>query len=149
MSTVAQRELTYAYFLKASPEKVWEAITNPELTKQYFFGSMVASTFEPGATYVSASEDGSMRFAEGQILAAEPPRLLRHSWRTLWVEGAADEVSRVTWEIDPQEDETTKLTLTHDQLDSAPVTAANVAGGWSYVLSGLKTLVETGEPLAV
>src|SRR5262249_35062735 len=53
MSTVAQRELTYAYFLKASPEQVWEAITNPELTKQYFFGSMVDSTFEPGATYVS------------------------------------------------------------------------------------------------
>ena len=142
-------EIEQEITLPAGPEQVWDAITNPELTKQYFYGSVVESTFEPGAPYLSASEDGSMRFAEGEILEADPPRLLRHTWRTLWVEGAADEASRVTWEIEPQEDGTSKLTLVHDHLDTAPVTAASVAGGWSYVLSGLKTLVETGEPLAV
>jgi len=63
-------------------------------------------------------------------------------------ETAADEPSRVSWEIEPQEDGVSKLTVVHDQLEQAPKTAENVAGGWMYILSGMKTLLETGKPLS-
>ena len=72
-----------------------------------------------------------------------------HTWRSLWDEElAAEDESRVTWEIEPKEGGYTKLTVTHDRLENAPKTAAGVAGtGWMLVLSGLKTLLETGAPL--
>ena len=74
--------------------------------------------------------------------------MLKHTWRALYdPETASEPFSRVTWEIEPQEGGVTKLTVVHDQLEAAPKTAESVAGGWSYVLSGLKTLLETGEPL--
>ena len=73
-----------------------------------------------------------------------------HGWRAKWnPELAAEEESRVTWEIEPRDDGITLLTLVHDRLEGAPKTAASVSGeGWMRVLSGLKTLVETGKPLA-
>jgi hypothetical protein len=72
-----------------------------------------------------------------------------HGWRALYDPELAEEAtSRVTWEIDEQEGGVSRLTVTHDQLEGAPRTAESVAGGWMYVLSGLKTLLETGEPLA-
>ncbi|MGZ4438903.1 MAG: SRPBCC domain-containing protein, partial [Gaiellaceae bacterium] len=80
------------------------------------------------------------------VVAADPPRWLVHDWVSYYdPEMAAEEPSRVTWEIAQQDDGTCLLTLVHDRLEGAPKTAAGVAGpGWMYVLSGLKTLVETG-----
>ena len=78
----------------------------------------------------------------------DPPRRLVHGWRSLYdAELAEEPASRVTWEIDPQEGGVCFLTVTHDQLDSSPKTAANIKG-WTYIISSLKTLLETGEPLA-
>jgi uncharacterized protein YndB with AHSA1/START domain len=150
MSAVAsQTDQVYAVFVRATPEQVWDAITKPEFTTRYFYGTAVDSTFEVGSPYRSLSGDGSQTIVDGEILESDPPRLLRHTWRTLWDEAAVGEpASRVTWEIEAQEDGTTKLTVVHDQLEASPVTAAGVAGGWAYVLSGLKTLLETGEPLS-
>jgi uncharacterized protein YndB with AHSA1/START domain len=150
MSAVAtQTEQVYAVFVRATPEQVWDAITKPEFTTKYFYGTAIDSTFEVGSPYRSLSADGSQTIVEGEILESDPPRLLRHTWRTLWDEAAAGEpASRVTWEIEGHEDGTTKLTVVHDQLEASPATAAGVAGGWAYVLSGLKTLLETGEPLS-
>jgi uncharacterized protein YndB with AHSA1/START domain len=82
------------------------------------------------------------------VLEADPPRKLVTTWRALYdPETAAEPYSRVTWEIEAAGDTVTKLTVVHDELEAAPKTAESVAGGWSYVLSGLKTLLETGEPL--
>ena len=149
MSAVAtQTDQVHAVFIRATPEQVWEAITNPEFTTRYFYGSVVDSTFEVGAPYRGLTGDRSQQLVEGEILESDPPRLLRHTWRTLWDEAASSEpASRVSWEIEGQEDGTTKLTVVHDQLEASPLTAASVSGGWAYVLSGLKTLLETGEPL--
>jgi uncharacterized protein YndB with AHSA1/START domain len=84
-----------------------------------------------------------------EVLEADPPRKLVHGWTSAYdPEAATEEPSRVTWEIEPQDDGVTKLTVVHDQLEGAPKTAESVAGGWMYVLSGLKTLLETGKPLA-
>jgi uncharacterized protein YndB with AHSA1/START domain len=139
----------YAIFIRATREQVWDAITKPEFTSRYFYGSVIDSTFEPGAPYLGWSSDRQQQYVDGEVLESDPPRLLRHTWRALYdAETALEQHSRVTWEIEPQDGGVTKLTVVHDRLEASPKTAEHVAGGWSYVLSGLKTLLETGEPLA-
>ena len=150
MTTMTEQTTqVYSVFIRATPEEVWDAITKPEFTVKYFYGSSVESTWEPGAPLEGWAADHSMQLVDGKVLEAERPRLLRHTWRALYdPETAAEQHSRVTWEIAEQEDGITKLTVVHDELEAAPKTAESVAGGWMYVLSGLKTLLETGEPLA-
>ena len=149
MTTMTEQTTqVYAVFIRATPEQVWDAITKPEFTTRYFYGTAVDSTFDPGAPYLSLSADGKQTLVDGEVLEADRPRLLRHTWRSLYDEETAGEPhSRVTWEIEPQDGGVTKLTVVHDELEAAPKTAAGVAGGWMFVLSGLKTLLETGEPL--
>ena len=149
MTTMTEQATqVYAVFIRATPEQVWDAITKPEFTTKYFYGTRIESTFEQGAPYLSLAGD-DQQLVEGEILESDPPRMLKHSWRALFDdEQAAEPHSRVTWEIEPQDGGVTKLIVTHDQLEAAPKTAASVAGGWEYVLSGLKTLLETGEPLS-
>ena len=148
MTTMTEQATqVYAVFIRATPEQVWDAITKPEFTTKYFHGTKIEATFEPGTPYLSVA--GSDTVVDGEILESDPPRTLKHTWRALWdPETAAEPHSRVTWEIEPQEGGVTKLTVTHDQLEAAPKTAESVAGGWEYVLSGLKTVLETGEPLS-
>jgi uncharacterized protein YndB with AHSA1/START domain len=89
-------------------------------------------------------------WSDDAVLEFDPPRRLVHGWRSLYdPELAVEETSRVTWEIEPQDGGFCSLTVTHDQLEGAPKTAASVGGaGWMMVISGLKTLLETGKPLA-
>ena len=144
----AQTTQVYSVFIRATPEQVWDAITKPEFTMRYFYGSELESTFEQGASYKQWAPEREKLWVEGEVLESDRPHRLAHTWRSLFDEDSAnEEPSRVTWEIEAQEGGVTKLTVVHDQLESAPKTAASVAGGWSYVLSGLKTLLETGEPL--
>ena len=149
MTTMTEQATqVYSVFIRATPEQVWDGITKPEFTTRYFHGTKIDSTFEPGSPYLSVSGDDERKLVEGEILESDPPRMLRHTWRSLYDPDTASEPhSRVTWEIEPQDGGVTKLTVTHDQLEAAPKTAEGVAGGWSYVLSGLKTLLETGSPL--
>ena len=150
MTTMTEQTTqVYSLFIRATPEQVWDAITKPEFTSRYFYGSVIDSTWEPGSPYLGWSTDRTQQYVDGQVLEADPPRLLQHTWRALYDEESAGEpYSRVTWEIEPQDGAVTKLTVVHDQLEASPKTAASVSGGWAYVLSGLKTLLETGEPLA-
>jgi uncharacterized protein YndB with AHSA1/START domain len=139
----------YSIFIRATPEQVWEAITTPEFTRRYFHGSEIDSTLEPGSPYKSWSPEREHLWVEGTVVESKPPERLVHTWLSLYDEEAAGEQpSRVAWEIEPQDGGITKLTVVHDQLEGAPKTAENVAGGWMYILSGLKTLLETGTPLA-
>jgi len=149
MTTMTEQATqVYAVFIRATPEQIWDAITKPEFTTRYFHGTKIESTFESGTPYLSVAGEENETVVDGEILESDPPRLLKHSWRALYDADQAEEPhSRVTWEIEPQDGGVTKLTVTHDQLEAAPKTAASVAGGWEYVLSGLKTLLETGEPL--
>ena len=147
MSTMTEQTTTqvYAVFIKATPEQVWEAITTPAFTKKYFFGSHLTVTPE---LYDGRDGDGN-ELVTGTVFEFDPPRRLSHGWTALYdAASAAEPASRVTWELEPQDGGITKLTVVHDRLEASPVTAQSVAGGWSYVLSGLKTLLETGEPLA-
>jgi uncharacterized protein YndB with AHSA1/START domain len=151
MTTMTEQTTqVYSVFIRATPDQVWDAITKPEFTTRYFHGSVIDSTFEPGAPLLGWSSDRTQQYVDGQVVEADPPRLLRHTWRALYdPETAAEPHSRVTWEIEPQQGGVTKLTVVHDELDASPKTALSVGGGggWMFVLSGLKTLLETGEPL--
>jgi len=138
----------YQVFIKASPDQIWDAITKPEFTSRYFYGSLVDSTLAVGTPYRGWSPDRETLWVDGEVLDSDPPRRLSYTWRALYdEETAAEEPSRVSWEIEPQEGGVSKLTVVHDQLEHAPKTAENVAGGWMYILSGMKTLLETGQPL--
>jgi uncharacterized protein YndB with AHSA1/START domain len=136
----------YQLFIRATPEQIWEAITEPEFTGQYFHGARIEVTAD---RYKSLSPDGDV-WGDEEVLEFDPPRRLVHGWRSLYSpELAAEKTSRVTWEIEPQEGGFSLLTVVHDQLEGAPKTAESVSGaGWMMVLSGLKTLLETGHPLA-
>ncbi len=150
MTTMTQTNVqVYQVFIRATPEQIWDAITKPEFTAKYFHGSLVDSTFDVGAAYNSWSPDRSQLWVDGVVEEADPPRKLVHTWRALYnPETAEEEPSRVTWEIEPGDGGVAKLTVVHDRLEGAPKTAASVGGaGWMMVLSGLKTLLETGEPL--
>ena len=134
----------YQVFIKATPEEIWEAITTPEFTERYFYGIRIETTAERRQT------QWQEQVGEDPVLEWDPPRKLVHGWHSKWNdELSAEEPSRVSWELEAQDDGTTLLTVVHDQLEGAPKTAASVSGpGWTRVLSGLKTLLETGEPLA-
>lgn len=135
----------YRIFIKAEPEAIWEAITNPGFTARYFHGARI--TVVPDG-YTSSGPNGET-WGDENVYEYESPRRLVHGWRSLYSdELGAEPASRVTWEIEPQDGEVCLLTVTHDELAASPKTAASVAGvGWMHVLSGLKTLLETGEPL--
>jgi uncharacterized protein YndB with AHSA1/START domain len=135
----------YQVFIRATPERIWEAITKPEKTSMYFYGARIENTPQ---RHVSHGPDGSV-WGDGLVIEFDPPRKLVHEWRSLYdPDLAAEEPSRVTWEIEPVDGGVCKLTLTHDGLDRAPKTAASVSGeGWMFVLSGLKTVVETDAPM--
>ena len=145
-TTTAQTVQVYQVFIKATPEAIWEAITTPEFTQRYFYRARIEVTPE---RYRSVGPDGS-NWGDDETYEYDPPRRLVHGWRSLYdPELASEPASRVTWEIEPQEGGICKLTVTHDQLEGAPKTAASVSGpGWMMVLSGLKTLLETGRPLS-
>ena len=143
-NTTAQTTQVYQVFILATPQQIWDAITKPEFTERYFHG--VRIELRDGRRF---SAVGDMTWDE-EILESDPPRRLVHRWTSAYdPEMAAEEPSRVTWEIEAQEDGTTLLTVVHDQLEGAPKTAESVSGtGWMFVLSNLKTLLETGEPLS-
>jgi uncharacterized protein YndB with AHSA1/START domain len=134
----------FEIYIKTTPERLWEAITDPEMRAKYSFGVRTDSDWTAGSDY-RAGVPGVMDIAAGENLEVDRPRRLVQSFNALW----SDEVkavgtSRVTWEIEPVGD-SCRLTVAHDQLpDEAN---SEVFGGWPMILSGLKTLLETGELL--
>ncbi len=133
----------YRISIAATPEAIWEALTTPEFTQRGFFGARHTVTPE---RYLSLSPDDEV-WADEPVEVYDPPRKLAHGWHSAYDEElAAEERSRVSWEIEPQDDGTCLLTLVHDRLEGAPKTAASVAGGWMTVLGRLKSLLETGDP---
>ena len=137
----------YQMYINAPQLRVWEAITTPEIVATYFHGAQVEGSYQPGTRIRTVSADGSQEWGDNTVLEADPPRRLVHTWRSLYdADLAAEPESRVTWEIEALPGGYSRLTLIHDKLDASPKTAASVTG-WSYYLSSLKSVVETGSPL--
>ncbi len=139
----------YQIFIKATPNEIWDAIVEPEFSARYFYGSRVDTTGEAGTPFRYHAPDGSSLWGDELVIESDRPRRLAVGWRSLYDPLLVDEPSsRVTWEIEPHEGGFCLLTVIHDQLENSPGTAANVAGtGWMMVLSGLKTVLETGAGL--
>jgi uncharacterized protein YndB with AHSA1/START domain len=139
----------YQMFIKASPEAIWDAITKPEFTQRYFYGSRADYDLRPGGALRSYQGESDTLLVDGEFIEVDRPRKLVHTWHALYdPELAGEEPSRVTWEIEPQEGGYSKLTVVHDQLEGSPKTAESVSGaGWMLVLRGMNTLLERGDPL--
>jgi uncharacterized protein YndB with AHSA1/START domain len=138
-------EKVFEIYIRTSPERLWEAITDPAIRAKYHFGAGVHSDWTPGSQYALEHPGADGPLAEGENLVVEPPRRLVQTMHVLWSDDAEREgTSRVTWEIEPVGD-SCRLTVIHDQLsDTAP---PELYGGWPMILSGLKTWLETGQTL--
>ena len=139
-----QMEKVFEIYIKTTPERLWQAITDPEQRRVYTFGVGCESEWTPGSAFRGVTRDGSL-VIEGENLEVDPPRKLVQSFRALWGDDVkAEGTSRVTWEIEQVAD-SCRLTVTHDQL--AEGANDQLYGGWPMILSGLKTLLESGELL--
>ena len=138
-------EKVFEIYIKTTPERLWEAITDNEMRQKYTFGVGVSSDWKAGSGYEAVHEGAGIRISEGENLEVDAPRRLVQSFNALWSDDVQNEgTSRVTWDIEPVGD-SCRLTVTHDELREG----ANdeIYGGWPMILSGLKTLLETGELL--
>ncbi|MGZ5333456.1 MAG: ArsR/SmtB family transcription factor [Solirubrobacterales bacterium] len=139
-----QMEKVFEIYIKTTPERLWEAITDEEMRRKYNFGVGVTSEWTPGSRYESSHPAG-IDIAAGENLEVDPPRRLVQTMTALWSDEVREEgESRVTWEIEPVGD-SCRLTVTHDQLREDA--NGELYGGWMMILSGLKTLLESGEEL--
>jgi uncharacterized protein YndB with AHSA1/START domain/DNA-binding transcriptional ArsR family regulator len=144
----AKLKHVYEVYIRTTPEKLWQAITDPAFTRQYFYGGEVKSDWKKGASYVHRAPDGRSML-EGKVVEIDPPRRLVQTFSaTFGDDTKGDRPSRVTWLIEAKRD-VCKLTLTHDDFDGETATYKSVGPGWNPVLSGLKTLLETGKPLQI
>jgi uncharacterized protein YndB with AHSA1/START domain len=150
LSDIKQRlersmEKVFEIYIRTTPERLWEAITDPEIRSKYNFGSRVTSDWTPGSRFEMSHANADGLLGEGENLEVDPPRRLVQSMVALWSDEVKGEgATRVTWEIEPVGD-SCRLTVTHDQLREGA--NEELYGGWPMILSGLKTWLETGELL--
>jgi uncharacterized protein YndB with AHSA1/START domain len=134
----------FEIFIKTTPERLWEAITDPKMRAKYTFGVETHSDWTDGSSYTSGVP-GVIDIAAGENLEVDPPHKLVQTMNALWSDDVkAEGTSIVTWEIEQVAD-SCRLTVVHDQL--RPDGNGEIYGGWPMILSGLKTLLETGETL--
>jgi len=136
----------YVTYIRTTPEKLWDALTQPEFTRAYWGGIWHDCSWEPGAPWRMMFADG--RVADtGEVLEVDRPRRLVLKWRNEFrPDLKAEGYSRATLELEP-EGETVKLTVTHEIDRTGSKFIAAVSGGWPGILSSLKSLLETGQPL--
>ena len=156
-TTTTATTQVFRVHIKATPERIWEAITTPEWTARYGYRSTSEYELKPGGTFRALANDGMRAMGipevivEGEVLEVDPPRKLVQTWRMLFEpRQAAEPLTRITWEIEPLGAEASRLTVIHE-LDGAPIHLSLVTGetlqgggGWPFVLSDLKSLLETG-----
>jgi uncharacterized protein YndB with AHSA1/START domain/biotin operon repressor len=138
-------EKIFEIYIRTTPERLWEALTDPEVRAKYHFGARVESDWQVGSPLKMASPKSDGLLGDGEVLEVDPPRKLVHTMRALWGDDVKEEgFSRVTYEIEQVAD-SCRLTVTHDQLREGA--NEQLYGGWPMILSGLKTWLETGEVL--
>ena len=143
---MANSRFVYVTYIRTTPEKLWQALTDPELTRRFWLGCWQKSEWKAGTSWQLMIPDGRVGDS-GEVLEIDPPRRLVVSWRNEFKPELREEgYSRMTYEIEKQV-ESVKLTVTHemDRTDSKFIEA--VSGGWPLILASLKSLLETGEPL--
>ena len=165
MSTQSETAVTtqmFRVYIKATPEAIWDAITKPEWTQRFGYRGIVEfDALEPGGKYriLAPADMQQMGLPEimidGEVVEADQPRRLVQTWHPLWGDDIARETTRLTYDIEEDDNGVTRLTVTHE-VEGAPITASMIGltdarryeggGGWPMILSDLKTLLETGSP---
>jgi uncharacterized protein YndB with AHSA1/START domain len=145
--TMTKPKHVYVNIIKTTREKLWDALTNGALTPAYYYGGRFEGKLEAGSDYVYHAPSGEGAFVRGKILEVVAYKKLVMTFKAEWAPGMEnDPPSRVTWEIEPA-GESCRLTLIHDNFEEENTTYHMTGGGWPGILSGLKTLLETGQPL--
>lgn len=155
---MSENSFVYVIYIAATPEKVWEALTSGEFTQQYWAGRRIQSDWQAGSPVRLVKEDGGLDW-HGEVLAAEPPKLLSYTFNVddddcecefsehdTQAGLATEKASRVTLELTPMNKQV-KLTVTHDQFEPGSAVLKGVSQGWPGILSNLKTLLETGQAM--
>ncbi|WP_091417458.1 metalloregulator ArsR/SmtB family transcription factor [Arthrobacter sp. OV608] len=138
-------EKIFEIYIKTTPERLWEAITDSDIRSKYQFGNTIESDWSPGGSFTMNNVKAGAPLGEGENLEVDPPRRLVQTMRALWGEDVkAEGTSKVTWDIEPVGD-SCRLTVTHSDLREGA--NEQLYGGWPMILSGLKTWLETGEKL--
>jgi len=144
---MAESEFNYVIYIRTTPEKLWQALTEPEFTRRFWVETVQECAWKPGATWKMLAPDGRIA-DEGQVVEIDPPRRLVVSWRNhLFADAHAEGYSRMSYDIEPA-DGAVKLTVRHTMERKDSVLIGKVSSGWPHLLSSLKSLLETGEPLA-
>jgi uncharacterized protein YndB with AHSA1/START domain/DNA-binding transcriptional ArsR family regulator len=144
--TTMKPSLVYQVFIRTQPERLWQALTQSADTRRYFYGMDIECDWRVGSELL-LRKPGEAPALECRILEIDPPRCLVTTFRMMHKpETIQDAATKVTWSIEPQ-GALCKLTLTHEDFVEETVTYREVSQGWNPILSGLKTLLETGEPL--
>ncbi|MDF2680337.1 MAG: hypothetical protein K0R47_1527, partial [Brevibacillus sp.] len=136
--------------IKSTPEQIWGALTDPSKTSKYWYNGAIRAEWKAGSPYEIWNPQGEVQ-AKGELLVVEPPRRLVMTWQLLSLaETAKEQPSRLTWEIEPHAEFSgvTLVTVVHDEFEDAPNTSRVLEAGLPVVLSGMKTLIETGSTLA-
>ena len=148
-------------YIKASPEKIWDAIPDPGWNERYGYPGRSEYDLRPGGAFRAVAPPDAVAMgmpevvADGEVVEADPPRRLVQTWRFLYEPLLSEGFTRLTWDIEEDDGGVTRLTITHE-LENAPMTAEQVAsvarifeggGGWTMILSDLKSLLETGSPM--
>ena len=138
-------ENVYQVDIATTPELLWQAITDPDFTRQYWYGALSISDWQVGSRWTSESDEGEV-YLDGEILDIDPPRRLVHTFHVVHEpEAAAEAPSRIEFEITPIGDRC-RLTVIH--TGRGPATMDYTSGGWETILGGLKELLEKGSVVA-
>jgi uncharacterized protein YndB with AHSA1/START domain len=139
-------EKVFEIYIRTTPERLWEAITDPDARAKYNFGARIVSDWSQGSRFEMRHPGAPEALGEGENLEVDPPRRLVQSMTALWSDDVkAEGTSRITWEIEPIGEDSCRLTVTHDELRERA--NEELYGGWPMILSGLKTWIETGQEL--
>ena len=141
-------EIVYDIYIAAPVAQVWKGIVDGDLTKHYVYGTRFEGKLEKGAPYAYLGE-GGFKIVDGAIAEVDPGKRVVMTWKAHWDDSVAkDSPSRVAYTLSAMGPATTRLHLVHDQFDSQNATYSGSVDGWPLMLSSLKTLLETGKPLA-
>ncbi|HMK08523.1 MAG TPA: metalloregulator ArsR/SmtB family transcription factor [Anaerolineales bacterium] len=147
MTTDSRPRLVYEIIIKAPQERVWEAITKSEFTSRYYYGCTLETDLAIGSPFTYHMPNGSP-IVEGKVVASDPPSRLVHSYHSFWPPMNEDAPTQVTWELESMPGGVTKVTVVHEEFQGQTPTYQGLrGGGWTWILSNLKTLLETGEPI--
>jgi len=144
---MSESRFVYVTYVRTTPQKLWDALTQAEFTRQYWCGTYQETSWKPGSSWKLMIPDGRVGDS-GEVLEIDPPRKLVLTWRNEFQPHLREEgYSRATFLLEPM-DEVVKLTVTHEIERPASKFIDAVANGWPALLSSLKSLLETGQPLA-